>query len=254
MPTFSIRFAASRSVVAAAKARADILGMDLTTVANALLAACAAGTLKIPAGTEDVIPGIKVFPPSVTLTMTYDVRRDYQVLVPDCKRVSYAEDVYWKDVSDKKAPYPRRKSGRPYGPIPRSLGWYELHLHDGQLDRAVNTAGLSISGTLSALFALYAQKRADVTYAAAPAVPPSPIKTRAEERALQRKSRDAWGAYRKSLTTEQREEIWRRDDAPWITKDVLRRMDLDSRRSLSRQWRDTPNEGSTSQFPKRNGK
>ena len=242
MPTFPTRFAAPKAVFAKASARADLFGMDVSTVLNALLEAFANGKVDLP----DNAPVVRVSPrpPSETLAMTRSARKDYLALIPyrDVIRSDESELPYWAAVRAGSAPYPSIRI-RSAGGLPKGVAWHESRLDSTKINAALKTkkgAAMSMSGVLSALLFLYSEKRADVSVTAATAVPPPALKARAE---LRRMGHEKWKAYMGTLAPEQAEELWRRDEQPHINERALARFDRDERNFFSGR---SKSEGSSS--------
>lgn len=85
-------------------------------------------------------------------------------------------------------------------------------------------SGISLSKVLGALIAAYAAGNieVDVDVSVKVAVPEPLLKSKEEMKAM---PHDEWKAYVASLSERQREELWQRDDAPFVTDDTIRSLD-----------------------------
>lgn len=84
--------------------------------------------------------------------------------------------------------------------------------------------GLSMNKVLSSLLAAYAAGKIKVDISVREIIPPGSLKTRDE---MKKMSQSEFYKYTGSLTLEQKEELWERDDAPYITPEWIARLDED---------------------------
>lgn len=85
-------------------------------------------------------------------------------------------------------------------------------------------SGVPLSKVLGAFIAAYAAGNVEVSVdiAVRTVGPEAPLKSREEMKAM---PHDEWKSYVASLSERQREELWQRDDAPFVTAETIRSLD-----------------------------
>ena len=215
-------FVLPAATLSAARARAALFGQSLDSVLGSLMAALSLGEIALRAPVPAIYHQARILPPSETISMAGDAHADYLALLTSRQitGLAGAEDAHTELVWDKVLPAPRFKCPWKWPKLPAGLVRASFSIGGrSEVDcRGIaNKIGASLNDVAAALLAMYAEKRADVLVCAVPAVPPTPIKSRPEMRKM---SNAEWGDYMRTLTPEQSEELWRRDDGSYMAPEV----------------------------------